>query len=242
MASTIIPKYKQRRWDLFKEYIEKPAIKVAILEYKTKHPQRADSRDNIIHASILGLLCATDLPEGCSTAFARMLTIPEPTEAELIGLIESPITIIDHVNRMVLPEDTESVSYRKIMHFEGRRESNFEPEYLETDNGVYLRISPYTNKTELRAFIDEFFDLYISKLAVERGINLDGLNQRYIDPDKRVRTRQRVNIEIDRYIFNNISEKSSDLVTDIKRLFNRDFTKDNIRKAKSEIRNKKRSF
>lgn len=99
------------------------------------------------------------LPDGCENAYKALLNNPDITDQELADLIEPPIKIISHANKHIGMSDNPRDEYEKYMHKVGADElpDDVDPLFSE-DTGLYLRISPFTRPTEIKAFIDKYYD------------------------------------------------------------------------------------
>ena len=150
-----VPPWNKRRWLLFKKYISNPSVIETVARYQREYKVGSGTYPLWAYGDIV----SNYLPDGCDDAYTALLNTPGITDQELANLIKPPVEIISHVNKHLGLSSNPELAYDKYMHRSGADElpDDVDPLFKD-DTSLYLRIAPKTKPTEIKSFIDKYYD------------------------------------------------------------------------------------
>lgn len=183
-----VPPWNKRRWNLFKKLISQQSVIESAARYRSEYLDTGSSaKPMYAYFDAIG----NYLPDGCDKAYDAFLKNPDITDQELADLIEPPVEIISHVNKHVGLKDNPSEAYKKYMHLAGADELPEDVDELFVgDTGLYLRIAPHTNRTEIKEFITKYYEKEMLPHLREQPI-WDTKKSKYMD-DPNSKTRRAI--------------------------------------------------
>lgn len=229
-SSFSVPKWNERRWKLFKTFISKPSVTEVIERYQK------ECLPNELGTYPMWVWWGVNeeyLPDGCERAYEALLNTPGITDQELVNLITPPVQIISHADKYLGPNKDPHNTYERYMYKIGgdNYPEDADPLFYD-DPTLYLRVDPFTNPTEIKAFVTNYYEKEMWPY-LQKDREWKNQESKYLT-DRKAKLRQAVvkNVSLQQRVASLKSEgmKNSDIVTAVHKEFGEYLTPTKLRK------------
>lgn len=233
-SSFSVPEWNGRRWLLFKAFVSQPSVVEVIERYQR---ECLPNELNVYPVWVWWDVNEEYLPDGCEDAYKALLNNPGINDQELANLIKPPIEVISHTDKYLGPNKDPSSAYKRYMHKAGNDDhpEDVDPLFYD-DTSLYLRIEPWTNPTEIKAFVAHYYEKEMWP-HLQQQQEWKNQKSRYLT-DRNAKLRQAVasNVSIRQRVIalKNEGKKSPEIISIIYKEFGEYLTPSNVRKLASQ--------